>query len=689
MSELQTAFDEFRNDLTLTAETTGELQASAFFDLYSHAAIESGDISDIEYCPARSESKSFQIDGYSLNRDQGELTLAICDFHEETEIQSINAVNVESLFENVQRFYDSAIQSEFINGLEETSPTFQAAYLVYSKINEIKRVRVIIFSNARLGVRKQLATMKEIHDIRFSFNVLDFQRYLDIQSSRIGTDSVEIDLEEIHGSLLPCLPAHSGSDEYASYLVVLPGKLLADIYGKYGARLLEQNVRTFLQARTKVNKGIIQTIKEAPDKFFAYNNGLTATASNIELVENESRMEIKAIKDFQIVNGGQTTASILYASDKEDSDLKDVFVQMKLSVVKPELIENIVPKISRYANTQNKISAADFFSSHPFHLEIEKISRRLPAPPKEGSLFSTNWFYERARGQYKDEQAYLSQAERNKFQKKFPREQMVVKTDLAKYEISFACHPDIVCKGAQKCFMYFADIIDKEWESNSEIFGDGYFKDAMARALIFRWTDKMTGSSEWYKADRGYKAQTVAYTIAVISYLLKQEKVELDYRGIWNRQVMPEKLGLILEEIARKVSKIIRDAPEHVRNVGEYCKTLPSWARVQSQFRPNLKEQLQGCLVDVDEVRQRKSDDKKIKKIDNGIDAQTKVSKIPGGKWKIFAEEILKLNIITPKELRILGIAAQMPNKYPTEKQSLILMEILRKAEQEGIEIIE
>ena len=237
--------------------------------------------------------------------------------------------------------------------------------------------------------------------------------------------------------------------------------------------------------------------------------------------------------------------------------------------------------------------------------------------------------------------------------------------------------------------MYFADIIDKEWESNSEIFGDGYFKDAMARALIFRWTDKMTGSSEWYKADRGYKAQTVAYTIAVISYLLKQEKVELDYRGIWNRQVMPEKLGLILEEIARKVSKIIRDAPEHVRNVGEYCKTLPSWARVQSQFRPNLKEQLQGCLVDVDEVRQRKSDDKKIKKIDNGIDAQTKVSKIPGGKWKIFAEEILKLNIITPKELRILGIAAQMPNKYPTEKQSLILMEILRKAEQEGIEIIE
>ena len=273
MSELQAAFDEFRNDLTLTAETTGELQASAFFDMYSHAALESGDISDIEYCPASSESKLFQIDGYSLNHDQGELTLAICDFHEETGIQSINAANVESLFKKVRRFYKSAIQSEFINGLEETSPTFQAAYLIYSKIKEIKRVRVIIFSNARMGVRKQLETMEEIHGIRFSFNVLDFQRYLDIQNSRIGTDSVEIDFEEIHGSLLPCLPAHSGSDEYASYLVVLPGKLLANIYGKYGARLLEQNVRTFLQARTKVNKGIIQTIKEAPDKFFAYNNG--------------------------------------------------------------------------------------------------------------------------------------------------------------------------------------------------------------------------------------------------------------------------------------------------------------------------------------------------------------------------------------------------------------------------------
>ena len=181
-------------------------------------------------------------------------------------------------------------------------------------------------------------------------------------------------------------------------LVVMPGKLLAQIYGLYGARLLEQNVRTFLQARTKVNQGIIRTIEESPGMFFAFNNGLTATAAEVELSQAANGgLGVSAMRDLQIVNGGQTTASILYAQDRDKAVLDEVFVQMKLSVVDSERISDVVPLVSRYANTQNRVSEADFFSSHPFHRELERISRMTPAPARAGSLVSTKWFYERKR----------------------------------------------------------------------------------------------------------------------------------------------------------------------------------------------------------------------------------------------------------------------------------------------------
>src|SRR5262249_54769656 len=149
----------------------------------------------------------------------------------------------------------------------------------------------------------------------------------------------------------------------------------------------------------KVNRGIIETASTEPEMFFAYNNGITATASKIEVISSsDGACGIKSISDLQIVNGGQTTASVLYAKDRSGADLDRVLVPMKLSVIERERIDETVPKISRFANTQNKISEADFFSSHGFHVKMEQISRRLVAPAKPGFLSGSKWFYERARG---------------------------------------------------------------------------------------------------------------------------------------------------------------------------------------------------------------------------------------------------------------------------------------------------
>jgi AIPR protein len=189
-----------------------------------------------------------------------------------------------------------------------------------------------------------------------------------------------------------------------AYLSVVPAVQLAAIYDRWGSRLLEQNVRSFLQARGNVNRGIRNTLEREPEMFFAYNNGITATAEAIESETTEQGLVITNIHNLQIVNGGQTTASIHLAS-RQKVDLFRVFIQMKLSIVGPDLAEKIVPKISQYANSQNRVNAADFFANHPFHVRMEEFSRRLYAPSPEGNFRESKWFYERARGSYQDETA--------------------------------------------------------------------------------------------------------------------------------------------------------------------------------------------------------------------------------------------------------------------------------------------
>ena len=245
-----------------------------------------------------------------------------------------------------------------------------------------------------------------------------------------------------------------------------------------------------------------------------------------------------------------------------------------------------MPKISRYANTQNKINEADFFSSHPFHVTLEQISRRLMAPPKPGFLSGSKWFYERARGQYNDQLAYGTPAARTKFEHEYPRDQRIDKTELGKYELTFLCQPNVVSLGEQKCFIEYAEYIGKKWDENETSFDDEWFKRAAAKALIFRWTDRMVATSEWYKSDRGFKAQIVTYTIAwLVWYLARGRKSEISLEMVWNTQTISEELERALLQVARQIAKKIKDTPPNVKNVGEYCKQEACWAAIQkAQF---------------------------------------------------------------------------------------------------------
>src|SRR6185312_2875433 len=531
---------------------------------------------------------------------------------------------IDALFDRVRRFCELAITPSFIQAIDETSPSFQAAWPIFASRSHIRRIRVVVFSNARLSTRRKPEMAGEVLGVPFVCSVLDFARYASILGAKGGFEPIEIDVTSVNGAPLPCLPAHSIEGEHTSYLVAVPGSFLAEIYGLYGAKLLEQNVRTFLQARTKVNAGIIKTLEAAPEMFFAYNNGLTATAAGITTATLAGGgLGIASIENLQIVNGGQTTASILYASDSQRkdrrADLSRVFVQMKLSVVNPDHLEEVVPLISRYANTQNKISEADFFSSHPIHLVLERISRSQSAPPKAGFMSGSKWFYERARGQYRDRLAYGSLSQRKRFELEFPRDQFIDKTDLAKFEVTFECRPHIVSRGAQKCFLDYAEKIGKAWETSEAQFDEHWFRNIVAEAIVFRGVDRMVGRSDWYQQDRGYKAQIVTYSIAWLVHHLQERGQEIDLDVIWRRQELPVEIASAVAQIAPQIAVSIKDAPPAMKNVGEYCKQQACWAAVAVSSYV-FDNQLDGLLIDHDEAEQLRKAEVAARKVDQDID---------------------------------------------------------------------
>ena len=252
---------------------------------------------------------------------------------------------------------------------------------------------------------------------------------------------------------------------------------------------------------------------------------------------------------------------------------------MKLSVVDPARTGEIVPKISEYANSQNRVNAADFFSNHPFHIRIEIFSRRLFAPSPDGEFRETKWFYERARGQYADARSLLTPAQRNKFGIEYPRSQLFTKTDLAKFINVWRGEPQRVSLGAQKNFVYFAEYIGQKWDKQKDDINEEWFRKAIAKAIIFRTTEKLVSKQEWYQG--GYRANIVAYAIAKMAHDVAEMNCSIDFQAIWRRQSVNEIVETNLALVAEKVHDVLIETPEGMSNVTEWAKRQGCWIEIR------------------------------------------------------------------------------------------------------------
>jgi hypothetical protein len=680
---------EFLEQIAAQAVSDGNFRHSAFVEYGIQLLQDAEEVSDFESCYYRgtgSRNKALAIDGFAFDDADGSVRLFVAEFGGGDQAETLTQTQAKALFSRLQTFCEDAVSGRLQKEIEDSTPAAAFASLVFQQKSTITRLRFYLITDSVMSTRIRDWPEASIAGIPTDFHIWDMNRFHRAFESRTGKDELEVDLVELVPAGIPCLPASVESGEYRSYLCVIPGTALADIYDRFGSRLLEANVRSFLTTKGRVNKRIRQTILNQPQMFFAYNNGIACTASSAEVVETSSGMRLVKALDLQIVNGGQTTASLSAARRNDKASLDHAFVQMKLSIIPLEKSGQVIPEISRSANSQNRVSDADFFSNHEFHRRMEQISRRVWAPAATGTQHETHWFYERARGQYLNEQSALTAAGRRTFQVQHPRHQVLSKTDLAKFENAWRQLPHTVSLGAQKNFLAFSSYASQAWEKSPDQFNEEYFKRTVAKAMLFRRTEQLVSKQPWYQG--GYRANIVVYTVAKLSQLIESEAPSraLDFRSIWTRQGLSAAVEALVLKIAEQVFRVVVNPEGGFQNVTEWCKKELCWKRT-TDLEMVLPSAVFKELIDRDQEVQQRKDSQEHQKIERGIERQALVLQLGPVYWKEVRDWGSRQGLLTPDDQSFLAVAIAIPKKIPSEKQSWRLMEIKVRLESEGFPV--
>ena len=654
-----------------------------------------GQFVPLEFSGTGSRNRQLRVHGFTeLDDSDGTIGLVIGKWSDSEEPETLTTTVVNQLSGWLESFVLESVESRLNERIAEANPAYELACQLQNMGTRINRIRLHIFSNQPLTQRFKEEQCGKVAGIPIERHIWDLQRLKAMYESSREREAVEITLSDFGCDGIPCIEA-ARTDRLRSYLCVMDATLLADLFERYGSRLLEGNVRSFLGMKGGVNKGIRATIQDSPSLFFAYNNGIAATAASLTIENVDGRHLMTGLVDFQIVNGGQTTASILNARKKDRLSLSGVTVQMKLTEVSRDDAHDLIPKIAQFANTQNKVAVADFFANHPFHIKIEEISRRLQVPAKAGARVQSKWFYERSRGQFQNERLYLTKAKKDAFDLEYPTEQLINKTDLAKYDSTWREKPHWVSLGAQKNFTKFADqftskspdVSESEyWNTISPNYGESYYQQIVAVAILWKRTETIvsTGRGDWYEGD--YRPQIVAYSLSLLFHSLRRSGHEFDLGQVWARKGMDGMLENCIRSLAIAVQKAILSPPQGMTNVGEWSKKEACWEKIRQLSVP-CTQQIDQWIVSKEEFKKAKSDGKKAGMQDDGIGIQKAVLDLTsGGYWTALLKWPKTTDLLLPAERNLVIKASTIQGftKINIEKDWRKLLEIKQLCEEEG-----
>lgn len=684
---------EYRKDFLESAKAlaaeSGEGTVASFVRVAADTLRDAEVIPDYESCffvGTGKKNRKLRVDAYALDDFDWTITLMAAEYQGH-EGQTLKMTNAKQVFERLLAFIDEAHYGNLHHEIEMSTPVYDLVDVLRSYADRIRKYRLILLTDQVASERMGNFPDSELKGIPVEYHVWDMGRFFRVYGSDDGREELEISLRDYSSDGIPCLEASSAkTEEYRSFLCVIPGDVLTKIYDRYGSRLLEGNVRSFLSTKVAVNKAIRTTVLSDPTKFFAFNNGIAATATEVVTEERPTGRVITHLKGLQIVNGGQTTATLSTVKYKEKADLSRVFVQMKLTEVDSGLAETIIPQISRSSNSQNKVSEADFFSNHPFHIRVEQLSKRMFAPAIGGTQYETHWFYERARGQYLQAQAKMTKSEKNKFMLQNPKKQLITKTDLAKFCNTWRGYPQKVSLGAQKNFLHFAEWITKEWAKRDADFNEAFFQESIALAIVFRHVERLVSIQPWY--EKGYRANIVTYTVALLGHVLRVEYPDkiLNLHDIWNKQAVPDVLDRQLVIISKFVFDVLTSSDRQVQNVTEWSKRDTCWNRMQ-ELKISLLPKLGSLMISKEDGQSSQRSARKQQAIITGIEAQMYVVGLGSQYWTHMLQWAQDKRLLAVEESKLLNLACKMSGtSLPNAVQSRKLQELRNRLIAEGFQ---
>ncbi len=635
-----------------------------------------------------------KIDGYSIDPSDKSLILFQSDFRNTEDAGNITQTDLETAYKRMIAFLNCALEgklsyycdesNEYVKIAEDLRRRFEIKYVNDGEDESIEKIKLIVFTNASMSAKIKNLSDGDFLGRKVERTIWSIERLFELDASGLEREAVEIVSKEFGLEGIPCLKAElSEGLDYDAYLAIMPGRFLSDVYYKYGSRLLEGNVRAFLSNRGKINQGIRRTILTEPTKFFTYNNGIACTAESVDLSKTEDGLIIKSIKDLQIINGGQTTASLTSAFLKDKSTLENIFVPVKITVIRSEEdYDDMVSKISKYANSQNKVTDADFFSNHPFHVEFERLSKQIVAPAVNGSVIQTMWYYERSRGKYNQEMFKMRDSQKNAFMAKFPKQQVIKKEELGKYYHSIEQKPWLVVLGAAKNMAKFAETIDSIWEKNRQDINEAFFKRMICAAIIFRQTDKIVAKANWYDVG-GFKSQVIPYTIAKLLNNLPNG-FTLDWDKIWRNQSMYPSLAFEIEKLAKITNEFIQDSNGAL--VSEYVKRKATWEKY-IEYPYSFSTEFLNSLTNESFVKEEQKAASKDQALTNDLNIEAEIVTLGSEYWKKLLSEGLERKILGPMDIQLLQKASTISEGrfIPNPRQAKELWKLRERLGKNGV----
>jgi hypothetical protein len=549
----------------------------------------------------------WKINGYCLKdefKDDSKvyfetLDLFITNFNHTSYDYNIPKEDFNKSINQIKKFLNAALKGHIDYVDPSQAELNQLLKIISKQKTNFERINIFFLINGNSNHDLEKINIKGFDDLDIFVHIWDIPRFYKLSESSGNREPIQIDFKDLitnntHG--IQCLKMPNLNELYECYLAILPADILAELYKEYSNELLESNVRAFLGQAGKYNKGIMKTIRENPQMFLPYNNGITATAENVETIVSENQLYLTRLVDFQIVNGGQTTASLFHTQKKfKDADLSNVFVQMKLTVIKDVEIKNIeVPNIARFANSQNKVTDLDLSSNNSFFVQIESISRKKYVVNPENRNLSTLWYFERVNGQYKESLNKLTTpVQQRKFKEQNPTNQKFVKSDIAKYINLWELEPHFVSQGSQKNFIHYIKKINELVKKN-KLPGENFYKKLIASAILFKTIDKLFGRKNIDAiGDTNLKSFTIAYTLSYFYYLTDNR---IDMWKIYEEQrVDPRIIDELQKLIVFVYNQLVRSSNNSL--ISEYAKRESSWKLLKEEgYKINIENYV-DCIV--------------------------------------------------------------------------------------------